>query len=235
MPQFSPPPTYAAARTPPNQVPQQSPFPQQQQQQQQQFFSQPAYSPPQYQGGFESNNQAEEDEYANEPPLLEELGINVGDIIERIKGVALFRRVKDAQDHSDWDIGGPLAILTVMCIFLMLAGKVHFGYIYGVGIVGCTGAWLLVNAISPKGGIDLFTTISILGYGLLPTVLLAAAGVVMRLQSTLGAALSLITVMWCTATASRFFEVGVDLDNQRWLVAYPIGLIYVCFAILTVF
>ena len=190
-----------------------------------------------YQGGavFDSSSQNEEDEYANEPPLLEELGINVGDIIERIKGVALFRRVKDAQDHSDWDMGGPLAILTLMCIFLMLAGKVHFGYIYGVGIVGCTGAWLLVNAISPKGGIDLFTTISILGYGLLPTVLLAAAGVVVRLQSTMGAVFSIITVMWCTATASRFFEVGVDLDNQRWLVAYPIGLIYVCFATLTVF
>ena len=164
------------------------------------------------------------------------MGINVSEIIERIKGVALLRRVKDASpDHSDWDLGGPLAIVTLMGLFLMLAGKVHFGYLYGIGIVGCVGAWLLVNAISPKGGIDLYTTVSILGYGLLPAVVLAAAGIFMRLQTTIGAILAMFTILWCTATASRFFEVGVDLDNQRWLVAYPIGLIYVCFATLTVF
>jgi len=161
--------------------------------------------------------------------------VNVADILERVKGVALFRRIRDSPDHSDWDMGGPMAIVSLIGIFLMLAGKVHFGYIYGIGIVGCVGAWLLVNAISPKGGVDLYTTVSILGYGLLPTVLLAAAGVVVRLQSPLGALLAGGTVLWSTATASRFFEVGVDYDNQRWLVAYPIGLIYVCFAILTVF
>ena len=185
--------------------------------------------------GFGISAQFEDDEFANEPPLLEELGINVEHIVTRIKSVVFFRQVKDEVNHNDWDLGGPLAIVSSMAFFLALAGKVHFGAIYGIGIVGCVGAWLLVNAISPKNGIDLYTTVSILGYGLLPTVLLAACGLLVNLQSSIGGGLATATVFWCTATASRFFEVGVDLDNQRWLVAYPIALIYVCFAILTVF
>jgi protein YIPF5/7 len=137
--------------------------------------------------------------------------------------------------QSEWDMGGPLAIVSLMGFFLMLSGKLHFGYLYGIGIVGCVAAWLLVNAISPKGGIDLYTTVSILGYGLLPAVLLSAIAVVVELKSGLGMTLAAVCIMWCTATASRFFSVGIDLENQRWLVAYPIALIYVCFATLAVF
>ena len=171
------------------------------------------------------------DEFANEPPLLEELGINPGHIIARLQGVAFFRGVGDA----DWDLGGPIGIVSLMGFFLALAGKAHFGAIYGIGIVGCLGAWLLVNALSQKGGVDLYTTVSILGYGLLPVVLLSAIGVLTGLQGGVGGLLGVLAVLWCTATASRFFEVAVDLSQQRWLVAYPIALVYACFVILTIF
>lgn len=132
-------------------------------------------------------------------------------------------------------MGGPLAVVSLMGFLLMLAGKVHFGAIYGIGIVGCVGAWLLVNAISQKGGLDLYTTVSILGYGLLPVTLLAGIGLIIPLRSTFGGVAATGTVLWCTATASRFFELAVDLPNQRWLLAYPIALIYLCFVILAVF
>ena len=186
-------------------------------------------------GGGQRENEYE-DEFANEPPLLEELGIDVSQILRRIKSVAFFRQVvEDRSDHGDWDLGGPLAIVTLLGFFLALGRKAHFGALYGVGLVGCIGAWALVNGMSPKGGLDLYTVCSILGYGLLPMVPLAASGVVLSLNSSAGAVGSLLCVLWCTATASRFFEVGVDLKHQRWLIAYPLALLYACFALLTVF
>ncbi len=33
----------------------------------------------------------------------------------------------------------------------------------------------------------------------------------------------------------RFFERILDLSEQRWLIAYPLCLLYACFALITVF
>ena len=209
----------------------------------------PNYGAPQYPGfgypmqpmqpsGFVSGSQSDfgaepyVDEFANEPPLLEELGIDLDHIYKRILSVAFFRKI--GQDlTSDFDMGGPLFIALALGILLMFAGKVHFGYIYGLGVLGCVGAWLLVNVMSNKEGIDLYTTISIVGYGLLPVVFLAALGVFMRLTGPLGVGLSVLTVIWCTMTASRFLECTVNMFHQRWLIAYPVMMIYICFVLIT--
>ena len=135
---------------------------------------------------------------------------------------------------NDLDMGGPLFIALGLGVLLMFSGKVHFGYIYGLGLLGCVGAWLLVNVMSNKEkSIDLYTTMSICGYGLLPVVFLATIGVFVDLKGNLGFGLSFLTVLWCTMTASRFLECAVNMYHQRWLVAYPIALIYVCFVLIT--
>jgi hypothetical protein len=157
----------------------------------------------------------------------------VDHIIGRIKSVVFLRKIEEDL-LGDFDMGGPLIIALGLGMLLMLAGKVHFGYIYGLGLLGCVGAWLLVNVMSNKEkGIDLYTTMSIIGYGLLPTLILAFLGVFVRLSNAFGLILSTLTVIWCTMTASRFFEAAVDMHHQRWLVAYPIMMIYVCFALIT--
>lgn len=172
------------------------------------------------------------DEFANEPPLLEELGIDLDHIYKRIMSVVFFRKI--GQDLvSDFDMGGPMFIALALGVLLMFAGKVHFGYIYGLGVLGCVGAWLLLNVMTNKEGIDLYTTISIVGYGLLPVVFLAFLGVFMRLTSAVGIGLCILAVMWCTMTASRFLECAVNMFHQRWLIAYPVMMIYICFALIT--
>ena len=188
--------------------------------------AQPMY--PMQQAGF----QAEPDEFENEPPLLEELGIDVDHIWKRIQSVVFFRKIGE-ELINDLDMGGPLFIALALGILLMFAGKVHFGYIYGLGMLGCVGAWLLVNVMSNKQGIDLYTTMSICGYSLLPVVFLAFIGVFVKLTGPLGFALSTLTVLWCTMTASRFLECAVIMYHQRWLIAYPIALIYICFVLIT--
>jgi len=44
-----------------------------------------------------------------------------------------------------------------------------------------------------------------------------------------------ITVSWCTYAASTMFVNVLNMHNQRLLVAYPVGLLYACFAMLSVF
>ena len=162
------------------------------------------------------------------------VGIDIDHIFKRIQSVVFFRKIGE-ELINDLDMGGPLIIALTLGVLLMFSGKVHFGYIYGLGLLGCVGAWLLVNVMSNKeSGIDLYTTMSICGYGLLPVVFLALVGVFVTLKgSTLGFILSILTVLWCTMTASRFLECAVNMLHQRWLIAYPIALIYVCFVLIT--
>jgi hypothetical protein len=50
-----------------------------------------------------------------------------------------------------------------------------------------------------------------------------------------GLILTLVAILWCTHTATRFFEVVLSMREQRYLIAYPVLLLYVCFALITIF
>jgi hypothetical protein len=50
-----------------------------------------------------------------------------------------------------------------------------------------------------------------------------------------GYVLSLTSIAWCTYAASGIFVAVLRLSDQRALVAYPVGLLYGCFALLSVF
>merc|ERR1719473_1823889 len=122
---------------------------------------------------------------------MEELGIVPEEIFGRIKSVLLFRDI-NAQLVEGTDLGGPILIILALGVTLMCAGKLHFSYIYGIGMI-------------------------------------------VSLRGMFGLVLSVIIVPWCTLSASKFFESGVAMHDQRFLLAYPIGLIYAAFALITVF
>ncbi|KAL8275924.1 hypothetical protein Esti_000186 [Eimeria stiedai] len=176
-----------------------------------------------------------EDPFENEPPLLEDLGINPGDIWKRTKAVLLFNKA----DHdllAGCDLCGPLMIALVLALILFLAGKASFGCLYGMSIIGSLSAYLLLNLISRGDGIDLYRTASILGYSLLPVALVALPLLVLERQGLLlRLGVSALGVGWATRTASSFFEAALRLQEQRFLVAYPIFLLYASFTILTLF
>lgn len=196
-------------------------------------FSQPASFGGSMQPGHFPMSSADDD-FENEPPLLEELGINVEHIIARIQGVALFKKL-DEDMLRDADLSGPLVICMALGMALLLAGKLQFGYIYGFAAGGSFGICLLINVMSQKGGIDLYRTMSILGYGLIPIVVLAFVGIFLSLKSTFGAILAPLCISWATATSSRFFATAIAMQEQRWLVAYPVGLVYTFFTLITIF
>lgn len=113
------------------------------------------------------------------------------------------------------------------------SGRPQFSYIYGVGALGTIAIYTLLNLMS-ENGIDAYHTASVLGYCLLPMVL-GGLGVGIGVAQSIGYALSVISVLWCTYSASSIFVAVLQMSHQRLLVAYPIGLFYGCFALLSIF
>lgn len=200
--------------------------------------------------------------FADEPPLLEELGINfehikckvptrrcstrAGEInvsllltpetcmyIQSLIVLNPFRVVPDTI-MDDADLAGPLLFIFLFGIFLMLSGKVHFGYIYGVGVLGVVSLFLILNLMS-ESGIDWSRTASVLGYCLLPMVMLSGFSVVLPLGGLVGLLLTALSILWCTLSSSGMFTSVLHMSEQRFLVAYPVGLFYACFALMTVY
>ena len=104
-----------------------------------------------YSGGFE-----------DEPPLLEELGINFDHIYQ--KTVAVMNPWKHTSSEvinegtkpkltQNWpefdltkflvDLTGPFVFCMALGAAMLMVGKVQFGYIYGIGAVGVIGMWFL--------------------------------------------------------------------------------------------
>ena len=169
-----------------------------------------------------------------DPPLMEELGINTENIKQKTLSILLFKKL-DERTLEDPDMAGPFLYVVVFGVMLLLAGKVHFGAIYGYGLFGSLGIFAVLNLMSQAREIDLYRTVSILGYALLPIVILSALGVAVNLNGPVGLVLVTLCVVWSTYTASSFFETLLELKEQRWLISYPIGLLYSCFMLLTIF
>ncbi|WFD36443.1 hypothetical protein MCUN1_003322 [Malassezia cuniculi] len=142
--------------------------------------------------------------------------------------------MEDAHMMDDTDLAGPLIYCFIFGMILLLAGKSQFGYVYGVGLMGVILIYLLLNLMS-EGGIDASRVSSVLGYCLLPLCLLSAINVFVRLDGWFGSIISPLFILWCSTSASGIFVSILGMHNQRVLVAYPVGLFYACFALLSVF
>ncbi|KAF8664365.1 hypothetical protein AX16_000737 [Volvariella volvacea WC 439] len=172
--------------------------------------------------------------FEGEPPLLEELGINFSHI--RAKSLTVLNPLQrvDERIMDDADLAGPIMFLLCFGMCLLLAGKSNFGYIYGVGLFGSASIYTLLNLMS-ETGIDAYRVTSVLGYCLLPMVGVSAINVMVSLDGTLGYFFSILSILWCTYSASGIFVAVLRMSEQRLLVAYPVGLLYGCFALLSVF
>lgn len=177
------------------------------------------------------------DPYADEPPLLEELGINFDHILQKTLAVINPLRKTDASILSESDLIGPLVFCLAFGCFLLLCGKIHFGYIYGIGVLGCLSIYLLLNLMSPPNmQLSLACTVSVLGYCLLPMVILSGISVVITLNNwMIGYIIAITAIIWCSLSASKLFVIALSLQNQQALIAYPCALFYGVFALLTLF
>ncbi|KAJ7218001.1 Yip1-domain-containing protein [Mycena pura] len=172
--------------------------------------------------------------FEGEPPLLEELGINFSHI--RAKSLTVLNPLSRVDEHimDDADLAGPVFVCFCFATCLLFSGKSNFGYVYGVGLLGSLSIYTLLNLMSEQG-IDAYRVASVLGYCLLPLVGVGAISVMIPLDDVFGYLVSLLSIIWCTYSASGIFVAVLRMSDQRLLVAYPVGLLYGCFALLSVF
>ena len=179
----------------------------------------------------QSKNDEEDEE---EPPLLEELGINPQNIKNKIIGVITLKRI-DKKFLEDSDMAGPLLIFLLFAFSSVLQYKINFGYIYGISVFGSILLFLLLNLMSKNSGILLYNTISVLGYCLIPIVLLSFIAVFMDMKNFVGGIFAFLAIVLASLNASRFFEIGLDMYSQRWIIFYPVALFYTCFVLVTIY
>lgn len=74
-----------------------------------------------------------------------------------------------------------------------------------------------------------------MGYSLLPFTFLALLAVFAEISGLGGGIASSLIILWSTVTATRYFEYGLDMEDKKYLIAYPITLFYFVFMLLTVF
>jgi len=197
------------------------------------YGSKPLYFPPQSPAYGE--DQTRSSHFEDEPPLLEELGVNPHHIIEKTKAVLdLFRLTTDASILNDADLAGPFAYWVLFGFILLFSGKIYFGCIYGIGVLGCLGMHFILNMMSVPG-VSFGVVVSVLGYCLLPIVGLAGINLLLSLQSILGVIVTALAVLWCSLAASKLFVTALNMEHQQPLVAYPCALVYGGFALLAVF
>ncbi|XP_043289437.1 protein YIPF5 [Venturia canescens] len=177
----------------------------------------------------------------DEPPLLEELGIDPDRIIQKTLAVMNpFHRRGQMDDANyltqDSDLAGPVAFCLALAGFLLLAGsKAHFGYVYGLAVTSCLLMYILQSLMSSTGNITLASVASVLGYCLLPVVALAGLSIFTTLRGPFGLILAALAVTWATLSASRLFCAMSGEEKQRLLIAYPCVLLYGVFTLIVIF
>ena len=62
-------------------------------------------------------------------------------------------RHMDDEVINDHDMAGPFCFVVALGATLLMRGKLHFGYIYGISIMGCTAMWILLNLMCPVSSI----------------------------------------------------------------------------------
>uniref|UniRef100_A0A452T1R4 Protein YIPF n=1 Tax=Ursus maritimus TaxID=29073 RepID=A0A452T1R4_URSMA len=171
------------------------------------------------------------DSFDEEPPLLED---NFDHIWQKTLTVLNPLKPADGSIMNETDLTGPILFCITLGAALLLAGKVQFGYVYGMSAIGCLGIHALLNLMS-SSGVSYGCVASVLGYCLLPMVMLSICAIFLSLQGIFGTVLALVVVGWCSLSASKIFSSALGMEGQQLLIAYPCALLYGLFALLTVF
>lgn len=161
----------------------------------------------------------------DEPPLLEELGIDIGKIVTRLL-YSLDPTGKCGVVLGDHDVIGPIALyLTYTSLLLLAGGKLMFSYIYGLAVSTSACMYCLLWAMADSPDVTLTSTFSVLGYSFTPVVLVALLAVFVNLKNAFGAIIVLAAVAWSSMNASRVFVAMYGNSDQKYLMAYPCAII----------
>ncbi|WOG97714.1 hypothetical protein DCAR_0417055 [Daucus carota subsp. sativus] len=139
--------------------------------------------------------------------------------------------------HEDSDLSGPFLFLMAFGLFQLLAGKLHFGIILGWVTVSALFLYVVFNMLAGRNGnLDLYRCLSLIGYCMLPIVILSALSLFVPQGGGVILGVTGVFVIWSTRVCTRLLvELASCGDEHRGLIAYACFLIYVLFSLLVVF
>ena len=111
--------------------------------------------------------------FPDEPPLLEELGVDFSQIARRAKSAMNplpSRKIRMRETSKDDDLAGPLVVFGLIATLHALQGKGHYGYILGWSAIASGLTCWLLNQLTAQNNNDagenlsLSRTASVIGY-----------------------------------------------------------------------
>lgn len=138
---------------------------------------------------------------------------------------------------EDPDLSGPVIIALCFGLLLLLSGKLQFGDIYALFVIGNILLFLLFNFMSQLEIIPLYSIMSTVGYSLIPMLLLGFLRIFTSMKGPAGIILCLTISCWSSLAASNFIEALMKQTNpdRKPLLIYPLFLFYVCFTMIVIF
>uniref|UniRef100_A0A0E0NTN3 Protein YIP n=2 Tax=Oryza TaxID=4527 RepID=A0A0E0NTN3_ORYRU len=175
--------------------------------------------------------------FEDEPPLLEELGINTRQIWRKTLSILHPLRSADPSLHADADLSGPFLFLLSFGLFQLLAGKFHFGIVLGWVTVASLFLYFVFSMLSGgrRGDLDLYRCVSLVGYCMLPMVIFSAISLFLPRGGGLIFGVGMGFVLWSTRVCTRLLaELASSGDEHRGLIAYACWLVYMLFSLLVI-
>jgi hypothetical protein len=172
-----------------------------------------------------------------DPPLLDELGINFNTIKkESTLILRIFRRSQINYSFlENADLTGPILFTFLFSLFLLLNGKIHFGYVYFISITSTFFIYFLLNVMGDRS-IDMIKCCSVMGYSLLPIVGFALTNIFCGwINLSFKLATGCLVSIWAASVSSIVFVNYLEMGKKIVLVGYPLLMVYTCFTLLVIF
>ncbi|KAJ3676367.1 hypothetical protein LUZ60_003779 [Juncus effusus] len=174
--------------------------------------------------------------FEDEPPLLEELGINTRLIWK--KTVCILNPFRKHTDlYEEGDLSGPFLFLISFGLFQLLAGRFYFGILLGWVTFASLFLYCTFNMIAGRNGrLDLYRCLSLVGYCMIPMVIFSALSIFLPRGGTVIFGTGMLFVIWSSRVCtSLLVQLALTGDEHKGLVGYACLLVYMLFSLLVIF
>lgn len=173
----------------------------------------------------------EEDDTENQQqkPLLEELDIDLKDIYYKLRCVLFplpqlgFNR-KIVRDNPDF--WGPLVVILLYSLVSLYGQFTVVSWIITIWVFGSLIIFLLARVLG--GEVTYSQCLGVIGYSVLPLVIMASIMPLVQSFSIVSTFFKLIGVVWAAYSAGSLLCVQ-ELQQKRPLLLYPVFLLYIYF------
>eukprot|EP00743_Colponemidia_sp_Colp-15_P006573 GILK01007082.1.p1 GENE.GILK01007082.1~~GILK01007082.1.p1 ORF type:complete len:267 (-),score=19.47 GILK01007082.1:182-931(-) len=161
---------------------------------------------------------------AMQRPILEELEIDPAAILKKIHCVLVPTHTDRNVLVDQSDFWGPFFVVIGYATLLVWGQLSVISWIMTIWLVGSFIVFFLTRVLG--GEVSYGTALSVLGYSILPLVLVTLVLTVLRASGSFAGLLKLCGTLWAAYSAGSLL-VSPQLHNKRVLVMYPILLLYI--------